>query len=314
VRTRATALLRLAAAASSAAALAFVSAPAIADMTKDQCIDANTQAQSLRRQGRLETARVQLQRCGDPACPVLLRDDCTRMTDELERAQPTILFDAKDGAGHDLVAVKVTVDGQPLADKLGGTALRVDPGVHAFTFTAEGQPSVTQTFVLKEGEKERRERIVIGPPPGATAPVPAPVPAGAPLPGTALPSTPPDSSGGGMGGRKILGLSVAGAGVAGIAVGSVFGLLTASAANQQKTDCASPTSCAHVGQATSDHSTAQTDGAISTVAFIAGGALLVGGAVLFFTGGRSSEPATSALVVAPGAGPGGGGVLLRGTF
>lgn len=317
MRPAARALPRAALAASIASALVLAPVQAVADLTKDQCIDANTQAQTLRRDGKLAAARAELQKCGDPSCPAMLRDDCSRRTDELEKSQPTVLFDAKDGVGHDLVAVKVTIDGQPFADRLEGKSLKVDPGPHVFSFAAEGQPPLTQTFVIKEGEKERRERIVFGSPPTSTAvPAPVPAPGGAPIPGTALPSTPPDSSvGGGVSSRKIVGLSIAGAGVAGIAVGSVFGLLTASAANQQKTDCASPTSCAHVGQATTDHSTAQTDGAISTIAFIAGGALLVGGAVLFFTGSRSSEsPATSGLVVAPGVGPGGGGVLLRGTF
>jgi hypothetical protein len=42
---------------------------------------------------------------------------------DLERAQPTVVFDVKDDAGNDLTDVKVTVDGNPLADKLTGTAL-----------------------------------------------------------------------------------------------------------------------------------------------------------------------------------------------
>ena len=302
------ALLRLPVAASVAASLAFVGSPAIAQMTKDQCLEVNTQAQVLRRKGQLATARAQLQRCGDPACPVLVRDDCTRMTDELERAQPTILFDAKDGAGRDLVTVRVTVDGQPLTDKLDGTALRVDPGPHAFTFTAEGQPAVTQTFVLKEGEKDRRERITVAGPASAAPPIP-PSPMG-------LPPTPPEpATGDGLGTRRILGLVLGGAGVVGLAVGGVFGLLTASAANQQKTDCASASSCAHYSAAASDHTTAQTDGTISTIAFVAGGALLAAGAVLWFLPSRSTEPATAAsLVVAPNLSPGGFGLSLRGGF
>jgi len=288
------------------AALVLTSQSALADLTKDQCIEANTQAQSLRREGKLAAARAQLVRCGDPSCPAMLRDDCTQRTDELERAQPTILFDAKDGAGHDLIEVKVTVDGQPLADRLEGRALRVDPGAHSFVLTAAGQPPVTETFVLKEGEKDRRERIVIG----APVAVPAAPPAATPFAET---STPSASAPSGLGTTKILGLAIGGAGVAGLAVGSVFGLLTASAASQQKTDCASATICPRYPQAASDHSTAQTDGAISTVAFIAGGALLAGGAVLFLAGGRSSEPSTG-LVVVPGVAPGGGALLIRGAF
>jgi hypothetical protein len=295
-----------------AASLAFVGTPAIAQMTKDQCLEVNTQAQLLRRKGQLAMARAQLQRCGDPACPVLVRDDCTRMTEELERAQPTIVFDAKDGAGRDLVAVKVAVDGQPLTDRLEGAPLRVDPGAHAFTFTAEGQPPVTQTFVLKEGEKDRRERVTIGGPASAAAPIP---PVSPPSPAGLPPNPPEAATAEGLGTRRILGLALGGAGVAGLALGGVFGLMTASAANQQKTDCASASSCANYAAAASDHTNAQTDGTISTIAFVAGGALLVGGAVLWFLPSHSAEPATAAsLVVAPAVGPGGLGLSLRGGF
>jgi hypothetical protein len=133
------------------------------DVTKDQCVDANTKAQSLRRSSKLVAARAQLAICADPRCPAMVRDDCTQRIDELEKVQPTIVFDAKDGAGNDLSEVRVSMDGKPFVGRLDGTALAVDPGPHAFTFEVTGQPIVTRGFVLKEGEKLRRERIVIGP-------------------------------------------------------------------------------------------------------------------------------------------------------
>src|ERR1700689_3253040 len=114
--------------ASLALALTFTPTSALADLTKGQCIAANTKAQDLRRDGKLSEARAELQTCGDPSCPALVRDDCTKRLNELEGAQPTIIFDAKDGAGHDLSAVAITMDGHPFADKLDGKALRVDPG------------------------------------------------------------------------------------------------------------------------------------------------------------------------------------------
>jgi hypothetical protein len=133
------------------------------DVTKDQCVDANSKAQPLRRAGKLVAARAQLAICADPRCPGIVRDDCTQRLDDLERVQPTIVFDAKDSAGNDLSEVKVSMDGKALVGRLDGTAIAVDPGPHAFTFEVSGQPNITRGFVLKEGEKLRRERIVIGP-------------------------------------------------------------------------------------------------------------------------------------------------------
>jgi hypothetical protein len=154
----------VAASVSAPVAVAPPSPPAASgDVTKDQCIDANTKAQSLRRSGKLVATRAQLAICADPHCPAMVRDDCTQRLDDLERIQPTIVFDAKDGAGNDLSDVRVSMDGKPLVGRLDGTAVAVDPGPHAFTFEVSGQPSVTKGFVLKEGEKLRRERVVIGP-------------------------------------------------------------------------------------------------------------------------------------------------------
>jgi hypothetical protein len=81
--------------------------------TKVQCVDANAKGQDLRRDGELSGARAQFRACAVSACPALVRDDCNRRLDEVERAQPTIVFDTKDAAGRDLSAVKVLVDGAP---------------------------------------------------------------------------------------------------------------------------------------------------------------------------------------------------------
>jgi hypothetical protein len=291
-----------------AVALALASAPAGAQVTKDQCIDANGRAQHLRTEGKLGEAREQLRTCSNPKCPVIVRSDCTKRLDDLETAQPTIAFEAKDGAGADVVAVKVTVDGNPLADRLDGTPLPVDPGQHVFTFETAGQPVVTRTIVLTEGEKGRRERIVLGPVAGP-APVPAPAP---PAPGPTEPA--PGSPAGGMGTQRILGLTAGGVAVAGLVVGGVFGLMTLSEKSQQQSVCGGPCSAASHAQALSDHSSGMTDSTISTVGFIAGGALLVGGAVLFFTASPAPQQPATGVRFTPGVGPGGGGVLLTGVF
>jgi hypothetical protein len=276
-----------------AVALFVVGRRADADATKAECVKANADAQTLRIAGKLGASRDKLTLCADPSCPVMVRDDCTQRLDELEHAQPTVVFEVKDASGSDVGAVRVTIDGQPLADKLAGTALKVEPGEHAFTFTADGQDPLTRSFVIHEGEKERRELIQLH----AQSPAAAS----------------PDQSvaGGGIGGQRVLGLTAGGLGVAGVVVGSIFGITSTSAASRQGTDCASPTICTNHTQAVSDHSTATTDGTISTVAFVAGGALLAAGVTLFLTGGRSSEKTSGGLVVTPSVGPGTAALSLQ---
>jgi hypothetical protein len=295
-----------------AAVLSLVPVTAWADVTKQQCIEANARAQDLRREGKLSAARDELRACAVPACPVLVRDDCARRLDDLEKAQPAIVFDAKDGAGKDLASVKVTVDGRPLADKLDGTPLMVDPGSHVFVFTVAGQPPLTQTFVIKEGDQLRRERVVLGPALPALAvqaPVVAPVRAAPASPGASEPAA-------GLGGQKVLGLTLGGVGLAGVAVGTVFGLLTLSEVSKQNADCASSAHCPNPGGAASDHSSAVTDRVVSTAGFIAGGTLVLGGAALFFFSGRSrsESPPAGGMVALPIVVPGGAGVSWSGTF
>jgi hypothetical protein len=57
----------------------------------------------------------------------MVRDDCTQRLDELNRQLPTIVFDGKDAAGGDVIAVSVTVDGRLLTERLDGAPLEVDP-------------------------------------------------------------------------------------------------------------------------------------------------------------------------------------------
>jgi hypothetical protein len=306
VRRRALAL-RAALAASVAGALALTPTRAEAQITKDECVDANTKAQSLRRDGKLTAARDELRKCADPTCPGIVLDDCTRRLDEIDRIQPTIVFDAKDGAGGDLVAVQVSVDGRALTDKLTGSSVGVDPGEHVFTFVVAGQPKVERTLVLKEGEKDRRERIVIGAPPA-----PAPASPVAPGPPAAVPATTSSR----MGAQKIAALAVTGGGVLGAAVGGIFGLLAASAWSDQRAACGSPAACPNHAAALSDHSTLSTDATLSTALFIVGGVLVAGGIALFVTGHDEGAPAptVTSLRLAPSVTAGGAGALLTGRF
>jgi len=80
----------------SLAAAMLLSASAFADVTKEQCIDANGQARELRREGKLAAAREQLRLCGNPKCPAMVRDDCAKRLDEVDKAQPTMAFPRRE--------------------------------------------------------------------------------------------------------------------------------------------------------------------------------------------------------------------------
>jgi hypothetical protein len=309
------------------AALASMPSAAWADPTKDQCVDADTAAQSLRRAGHLAAAREQLRTCVAQACPSLVRDDCAQRLDELQHAQPTIVFEAQDSAGHDLTAVTVRIDGRPWLDHLDGAAVPVDPGSHTLIFEAAGQEAHEQLFVIREGEKARRERVTFR---SASASAPtedgrasAPNSSGAetvPTSGNALPVAPTPQNGGASGAppgqaQRTAGLVIGGMGIAGIVVGGISGVIAASTWNHAK-DLCSPADCPQMtlGQAESDRSSALTAATVSTIGFVAGSALVVGGLALVLTAPAGSPGSLRGIRIVPVLGAGCAGVLLEGGF
>ncbi len=272
-----------------------------ADPTTAECLTASESSLTLRHQHRLREARTQLLTCSAASCPADVRDECTRRVADVNAAIPTIVFAAKDSAGDDLLTVRVTMDGQPVADRLEGTALAIDPGEHTFTFETAGQATVKKRFVIREGEKDRREHIAFGTPSEATAP--ASTGESAPIL-TSSPGTPADSSStsSGLGTQRILAIVAAGVGAVGIGVGIIYGL---SAKSKHATaNAACPGSlCPRDTNGPDLWSQAVSAGNISTAGFIVGAVGLAGGAVLWFTAPHgSSESGDKATQVGFGLG------------
>jgi len=127
----------------------------------DQCLAANDTAQDLRRDGKLRQAREKLILCIAPSCPGAVREDCAQRMSDVDAAMPSLIFDVQDGSGHDLSAVKVTLDERLLADRIDGSAAPVDPGTHTLLVEGGGF-SHSETIVVHEGDKSRHVRVVLG--------------------------------------------------------------------------------------------------------------------------------------------------------
>ena len=268
-------------------------AASASEPTKQQCVDANGTAQDLRRAGKLLDAREKLALCVSQACPGPVREDCAQRLDEVDRATPTLVFEVKDTKGNDVSAVRVTMDGQLLVQKVGGASIAVDPGEHRFVFEdPDGiAPKTEQAIVVREGDKDRHVRVVLG------------VAATTGTPSAASAASDSGSS------QRTIGLVLGGAGVAGLVVGSVFGLVSRSTYSQAlQSECGgSANGCSPQGA--QDGQAAHGQAMISTVAFIAGGALLAGGAVLYLT-----APKAGSIGVAPTVGTNGAGLSVAGAW
>ena len=155
--------------------------------TTAECLAASENAIRLGKKHSLRDQRAQLLLCSAASCPGDIRRECTRRVEEVSSSIPTITFEVKDDQGQDLSSVELSMDGELLAERLDGTALSIDPGEHTFSFQIPGRPPLEKRFVIREGQKDRRESIVFSSPkPTVSPPPPAHVP---PLKAANEPST-----------------------------------------------------------------------------------------------------------------------------
>ncbi len=279
------------------------------DVTVAACVQANEQAGPLRRAGRLREARANLRLCSAQSCPGLVRKDCIAGATQADADVPTVAFSVQDADGSDLVDVKVSLDGQPLVDRLDGKAIDVDPGQHVFRFEPPRGPAIERRLVIVEGEKNRRERVLLGPAkPAVVAP-----PVVAPPVAVAPPPPPPKRNT-----TRVAGLALGGTGLGLLAAGGVAGLVATLEWSAAKSACGPtvPVSCKDAATASSDRSATMTAGTIADIALGVGGVALVTGAILVLVAPSSAEapPRAAWLSVTPRAGAGTTGLTLQGGF
>jgi hypothetical protein len=258
------------------------------DPTTLDCLTANESSLTLRNHYELRASRAQLLVCSAASCPADVRNECIRRVGEINQAMPTIVFEAKDASGRDLIAVTVKMDGELLAQRLEGTALSLDPGEHTFTFEVSGQARLETRLLILEGEKDRRERVVfetIGKPAPPISPridVHQPAGSGRPRLGT----------------LKIVGVGLGGVGLAAIGVGTAYGLVAISRRNSASAVC--PAACADPsGVALWNRARSAGEGA--TVAFIVGAAGVAAGVTMWLVAKPESPEAPAArLSLGPG--------------
>jgi hypothetical protein len=263
-----------------AAVLAGITAAAAPSAADDgdraRCFEAAEQGQALRQAHQLVEARDQLRQCVAPACPATMQSDCASWLGEVERAIPTVVLSAKDVAGEDVLDVSVLVDGRPLASRLDGTALPVNPGAHTFAFRWPDGSSVERQLLVAEGQKAIVVAARLAPPASPPASAPAPPQSALPLlTPSAAESTPAPSRP-----WRTVGWITGGIGLAGLALGAAFAAVTVSDRNAAR--CNAAGACANYDSVNAAKSAAPIAGA----GLIGGGALVAAGAALLVFEGR----------------------------
>lgn len=145
---------------------------AAADDARDACFTAYEQGQRLQKDGKLRAAHEEFVACSDAACPGFVRKDCSGWLDEVESSMPAVVLTLpRDAKGSTDLAVTVSIDGEPIAERIDGLAIPVDPGPHDVRYELGGR-SLEQHVIVPEGNKTFPLVVDLG----ALAPQPPPPP------------------------------------------------------------------------------------------------------------------------------------------
>lgn len=140
-----------------AAAVLLFSLTARADSksAEDACLAAHKKTQELELDKKLVEAEEQAVSCSQAACPEQVREMCVDFLGRIRSSKPTAVLVVRGTSGKTYSDAKVSIDGQPLAGKLDGVAMGMDPGSHAIDFEVDGLPKGSLSVTVREGEKDR---------------------------------------------------------------------------------------------------------------------------------------------------------------
>jgi hypothetical protein len=150
----------------------------------------------LERAGKLLEAHKAMETCATDVCGSFLEHQCSAGRDRLLSDMPSVVPVVIDENGAPLTDVEVTMDDEPLRSHLDGRAIRVDPGMHEFSFKRNALVIGTQKIVAIQGK--RNQPVVLRLHPAKPAEVPKlkdEQPAAKPpvqVPAAALAEVPPD--------------------------------------------------------------------------------------------------------------------------
>jgi hypothetical protein len=284
------------------------------DDAKQECVAAADRGQPLRDRGQYLAARREFARCSEEGCPALVREQCAEWLRKAVESTPTVVFAATDGSGKDLSAVRVVADGWPIADRLDGRPVELDPGAHEIRFEAADRDPVVVSVVLRAGDKNRALGAVL--PPRLVI-----------VQTRALSSAPPErptgsnpADGPPRTDRATVALALLASGAASGAAGLYFAILSRSDADQRATllgkikdGCFQPYSpdCTALGNVVDVQ---RRDYVLSNVLYAGGGALVAAAVTTWLLWPQKADRSGAAWAVRPTVGLGSAGLRAEMAF
>jgi hypothetical protein len=142
------------------------------------CVAAHTNAQELKRSGKLLEAESELKVCSSAGCPGAIISDCGQWIADLEQTTPSMIFEVRVDRKQ-VTDFQLEVDGTLVSDI--SKAHRVNPGRHVVRVQVPNFEPREETVVLPEGQRMRLvefafESPKVEPAPGAVPLTPPPEP------------------------------------------------------------------------------------------------------------------------------------------
>jgi hypothetical protein len=116
------------------------------------CLTAHTNAQELKRGGKLLEAEAELKICASAGCPGAIISDCGQWIADLEQTTPSLIFEVRVD-GKQFTDFEVQVDGASVTDHT--KAHRVNPGRHVVRVQVPYFEPKEETVALPEGQRMR---------------------------------------------------------------------------------------------------------------------------------------------------------------
>lgn len=257
-------LTRAARAAAVASALALLVSRncAAAEPTVPECLAASDASLQSGNERKRLAERDQLLTCAQPSCPRIVREECERRLEEVNRRMATVVFDVRDAEDRPLNGVTILLDGRLLDARRKDEPVPVDPGEHRILFRVAGKPEVGRNITVREAEKDRPIFVRLGSAAQARA--------------TAESASPEERARV----QRTFALASAGLAVAGIATGTAFGLVAWQQRNKARELCED--ACANRAGVDAWQD-ARRSGHFATAGFIVGGVAAAGAAALWLT-------------------------------
>lgn len=221
------------------------------------------------------------------------REQSAALAPRLGKVRLTFAPGAREQQG-----LRISVDRAPLRAAAWDASLPLDRGAHTVELDAEGRRAVLAEVVVEDGATTTFEVSMLeraSPAKGADGSGRASL--------SDTPATPALASDPGHG-RRLLGLAIGGAGLVGLGLGAGFGARAMVLGDQSGSCTLGPNGDGCPQAAVDEQNSARSSAAVSTVSFVAGGALTALGAVLYLTASKARaasgrRPPRLAAVPAP---------------